>query len=260
MKPVRQAVVLAGGMGTRIRPVLGDVPKLLAPLSRQSYIDWQLEYLGREGFTRILLCLGQGADQIVEQLSRVYSGRDVDYVIEDTPLGTGGALRNALGRLDERFVLLNGDTILKGTLKPLMLVQLQNETDAAILLAHVPDIGAYGAVEVDSCGLVTRFREKGVSSGPVRRSDSPKNRSPALFRLRSRTDTYIGGLVSAGAYCIPRHLVERISVGPCSLERDVLPKWAATGSLFGVVTKEGFVDIGTPQGYQQASLLMESLA
>ena len=132
MKPVRQAVVLAGGMGTRIRPVLGDVPKLLAPLSRQSYLDWQLQYLGREGFTRILLCLGQGANQIVEHLSRTYPDRDVDYVIEETPLGTGGALRNALGSLDERFVLLNGDTILKGTLKPLMLVQLQNETDAAI--------------------------------------------------------------------------------------------------------------------------------
>ncbi|MCH7787433.1 MAG: nucleotidyltransferase family protein [Chloroflexi bacterium] len=234
METVRQAVVLAGGMGTRIRPVLGDVPKLLAPLSRQSYIDWQLDYLGREGFTRILMCLGQGAGQIVEHLSSFYSGRNVDYVIEETPLGTGGALRNALSRLDERFVLLNGDTILKGSLKPLMYAQSQNENDAAILLAQMPDIGAYGAVEVDSCGLVTRFREKGVSSGP--------------------------GLVSAGAYCIPRHLVEMISVGPCSLERDVLPVWAATGSLFGVVTNEGFVDIGTPQGYQQASLLMESLA
>ncbi|MCH8109593.1 MAG: NTP transferase domain-containing protein, partial [Chloroflexi bacterium] len=222
MKPVRQAVVLAGGMGTRIRPVLGDVPKLLAPLSRQSYIDWQLDFLCREGFTRILLCLGQGAGQIVEHLSSFYSGRNVDYVIEETPLGTGGALRNALGRLDERFVLLNGDTILKGTLKPLMLVQLQNETDAAILLAHVPDIGAYGAVEVDSCGLVTRFREKGVSNG--------------------------SGLVSAGAYCIPRRFVERISVGPCSLERDVLPRWAATGSFHGVVTIKGFADIRTPQG------------
>lgn len=245
MKSVRQAVVLAGGMGTRIRPVLGDVPKLLAPLSRQSYLDWQLEYLGREGFMRVLLCLGQGAGQIVEHLSRTYPDRDVDCVIEETPLGTGGALRNALGRLDERFVLLNGDTILKGALEPLIVARSQNETDAAILLAQVPDVGAYGAVEVDSCGLVTRFREKGVSGGPVRRSDS---------------DIGIGGLVSAGAYCIPRHLIERISVGPRSLERDVLPGWAATGFLHGVVTDEGFVDIGTPQGYQQASLLMESLA
>ena len=234
METVRQAVVLAGGMGTRIRPVLGDVPKLLAPLSRQSYIDWQLDFLCREGFTRILMCLGQGAGQIVEHLSSFYSGRNVDYVIEETPLGTGGALRNALSRLDERFVLLNGDTILKRSLKPLMYAQSQNENDAAILLAQMPDIGAYGAVEVDSCGLVTRFREKGVSSG--------------------------AGLVSAGAYCIPRHLVEAIPIGPCSLERDVLPGWAATRSLCGVVTIEGFVDIGTPQGYEQASELMESLA
>ena len=234
MKPVRQAVVLAGGMGTRIRPVLGDVPKLLAPLSRQSYLDWQLQYLSREGFTRILLCLGQGADQIVEHLSSVYSDRDVDYVIEDTPLGTGGALRNALDCLDERFVLLNGDTILKSTLEPLIAAQSQRETGAAIFLAQMPDVSAYGSVEVDSDGQVTLFREKGVSNGQ--------------------------GLVSAGAYCIPRHLVEAILVGPCSLERDVLPGWAATRSLCGVVTIEGFVDIGTPQGYQQASELMESLA
>jgi len=234
MKPVCQAVVLAGGMGTRIRPVLGEVPKLLAPLNHRSYLDWQLEYLGNEGFTRILLCLGQGADQIVEHLSREYSGQDADYVIEETPLGTGGALRNALSRLDERFVLLNGDTILKSTLEPLMTAQSQCESAAAVFLAQMPDVSAYGAVEVDSGGWVTQFREKGVSSGP--------------------------GFVSAGAYCIPRHLVEVISADPCSLERDILPGWAATGALFGVVTTEGFVDIGTPQGYEQASLLMESLA
>ena len=234
MKPVCQAVVLAGGMGTRIRPVLGEVPKLLAPLNRRSYLDWQLDYLSNEGFTRILLCLGQGADQIVEHLSKEYSGHDVDYVVEETPLGTRGALRNALGQLDERFVLLNGDTILKSTLEPLTTAQSQCETGAAIFLAQMPDVSAYGSVEVDSGGQVTLFREKDVSSGP--------------------------GLVSAGAYCIPRHLVEAISAGPCSLERDVLPRWAAAGSLFGVVTTEGFVDIGTPKGYEQASLLMESLA
>jgi D-glycero-alpha-D-manno-heptose 1-phosphate guanylyltransferase len=228
MPGLSEAVILAGGLGTRLRPVVGDRPKGLALVAGRPFLIRQLEALAGQGVTRVVLAVGFGADAIQAALGDHHGGVALHYAREDHPLGTGGALRQALAHCTTPQVLaLNGDTFLDfsaGTLAE----ALTPPAAAALALAEVPDAGRYGAVERNAEGWITRFQEKGAG-GP--------------------------GWINGGVYALDRAALAPwwpVESAAFSFERAVLAPLAAAGRLRGVPARGGFLDIGTPEDYRRA--------
>jgi NDP-sugar pyrophosphorylase family protein len=225
----RQAVILAGGLGTRIASLSGGLPKTLLPVAGRPFLLHLLEYLAAEAITEAVLLLGVGADAVIAATRSSHpAGLAVRDSIEPEPLGTGGALRHALGRLDDRFFLVNGDTFLRANLAA---IEARHRADgpppaATLALVTVADAGQKGSVALDEAGYITGFVEKGRSGR---------------------------GLINAGVYLIEREAVRDIPAGRAvSLEREVLPSWIDRGGrpgLRGLVTDAYFVDIGMPEDY-----------
>jgi NDP-sugar pyrophosphorylase family protein len=224
----RQAVILAGGLGTRIASLSGGVPKTLLPVAGRPFLHHLLEYLAGQGIARALLLLGVGADVVIAETTGVVPpGLTVTSTTESEPLGTGGALRRALDLLEERFFLVNGDTFLRARLGDIEARHRAVPHLAATLaLVGVPEAGEKGSVEQDGAGFITRFVEKG-------------RRGP--------------GVINAGVYLMEKGAVREIPADrPVSLEREILPAWIDRGGhpgLLGVVTDAYFVDIGLPGDY-----------
>lgn len=218
------AVVLAGGQGTRLRPVLPDAPKALAPIAGRPFLDFLLLALRQQGVGRVVLATGYRADAFDQHLDRWRAlGLEVALSREQEPLGTGGALRLALDAVQtDPFLVLNGDSHCPFDLPSL-------EPAPAIWLVPVDDVRPFGAVAVDAQGLVRSFREKSQTAG--------------------------GGLVNAGIYLLRRADVAAVPPGRAlSLERELMPGLVGRG-LRGVVGAGPLVDIGTPESYAAADRL-----
>jgi NDP-sugar pyrophosphorylase family protein len=216
--------VIAGGLGTRIQPVLGQVPKLLAPISGRPYLAYLLDWLARFGAARVVLGLGHQAQAVVDFL-KTTSRRDlvVETVIEPRPLGTAGAIRFARQQLHSDPVLvMNGDSFADADLCGFLDYHRRIGAKATLLCAEVDDAGRYGRVELDRAGRIHGFVEK----------------DPA-FHGRSP--------VSAGVYLLSAALLDEIAAGTgTSIERDVFAR-APSGSLAAFTGRFAFIDIGTPE-------------
>jgi NDP-sugar pyrophosphorylase family protein len=219
------AAVLAGGLGTRLRPVVADRPKSLAPVRGRPYLSYVLDQLAAAGVGRTVLLTGHGAAAVRSALGDSHRGMRLDYSQEPAPLGTGGAVRHALPLLDAgRVLLLNGDSYCDADLGAL----LADDHPAEMLLARAQDAGRYGAVTLDDAGRVVRFAEKEPGAGP--------------------------GWINAGVYSISRHQLDSLpAVSSFSLERDVFPVWARRGELYGHRCDGRFIDIGTPESFAAAA-------
>jgi NDP-sugar pyrophosphorylase family protein len=227
-------IVLAGGLGSRIRPVLADRPKILAPVAGRPFLDHLLRFLVGHGARKVVLSLGHLADSVTAYLAGVSPALPVETVIEDHPLGTAGAIgfaRHAVA--SDPVLVLNGDTWLEIDFAAMLVAHRRAPgTLATIACVRVPDAGRYGRVELDEGGIVRRFCEK--ESGP----GAP-------------------GLVNAGAYLLSAGLMDDLARGRSrSLEREVFPR-LGPGTLRGFVADgRGFIDIGTPESYAQAESVM----
>jgi NDP-sugar pyrophosphorylase family protein len=221
------AAILAGGFGTRLRPVLSDRPKTLAPVRGRPFIAFLLEQLLTSGIPRVVLCTGFMGDVVQATLGERFGPLPLDYSQETAALGTGGALRLALPQLDSEHVLvMNGDSFCDVNLASFWALHVERQAAATLLLTEVPDTGRYGQVETDSDGAVQRFREKEPGLGP--------------------------GWINAGVYLLRRSVVEAIPEGRAvSLERDVFPALIGRG-LYAYSGGGRFLDIGTPESYEQA--------
>ncbi len=226
-QPFPRACILAGGFGTRLRSLTGDLPKTLVPLGGRPFLEWILRWLEREGCKETVLCLGYKGDIIQAFVQETQFAMELFFSVEAEPLGTGGALRQSLPLLADEVLVINGDTLFATHLRTLLEFHQRHQADVTIALAHTDDASRYGAVEFGSDQRVLRFSEKQQQSG---------------------------GWVSAGIYLMKRKLVaETIPEGPCSLERTILPRWVERNARFYAVPLPGlFVDIGTPEGYQEA--------
>ncbi|MBM3568304.1 MAG: nucleotidyl transferase [Alphaproteobacteria bacterium] len=227
-------LVLAGGLGTRLRGVVDDRPKLLAPIGHRPFLDYLLAWLEAQGFRRIVLSLGHLAQRVVDYLATRAPGRlAVETVIESAPLGTAGALRFARSALvSDPVMVMNGDTFLAADLRLFLDRHEGAGAAASLLCTQVGDGARYGAVAIDPQGRVTGFAEK-----------NPSRQGPAV--------------VNAGIYAFGREglaWLDRLT-GP-SLERDVLAKMP-TGTLQGVVAAGEFVDIGTPESLVAAPAILD---
>lgn len=220
-----EAIVLAGGFGTRLRAVVSDVPKPMAPVAGKPLLEILLSRLAQQGFTHVVLSLGYLADTIVRHFGERFHGMRITHVIEDQPLGTGGAVRLALEHCKHSHVyVFNGDTFLDleiGAIEPLW----QQHHEPIIIAREVPDTARYGHLETHGAH-VTGFAEKG-RSGP--------------------------GLINAGCYVIPRTALNDFAVNqPFSLEQDYLCPLVTRSPLRVFVSHGYFIDIGIPEDYARA--------
>lgn len=224
-----KAFILAGGLGTRLRPRFGDLPKPLAPLGGRPFLARQLEWLAGAGVRQAVLCTGHGADAVREAVGDGAAfGMTLHHSVEPEPLGTGGALRHAAAWVDGPCLVVNGDTL--APCAPWALERARWETGAlgAVAVFRVDDASDRGRVERTAAGAVARFVEKDAShAGPAWVNGGVYAFSPDLWRRMPRVPAF-------------------------SLERDVLPGLAAEGLLAALETEGEFYDIGTPEEWERA--------
>ncbi len=223
-----QAIILCGGLGTRLRPIVSDVPKTMADIRGRPFLEYLLAQLRSSGIGQAVLCAGFRAEQIRAHCgagSRF--GLQLEYSIESEPLGTAGALKLAEPLLDgDSWLLMNGDSFFDIPIPDLIQAHARDPAVVTLALARVEDASRYGAVELAADGVVTHFSQN---------FDSPQP-----------------GLINGGIYMLERSALQRIPANrTVSLERDVLPGLVGRG-LRGLPFGGFFVDIGVPAGYVRA--------
>ena len=221
-----QAVLLAGGLGTRLRSVVADRPKPMALIGDKPFMEYVVRELKNHGITEIVFAVGYKGSMVEEYFGDGERlGIKVSYAYEETLLGTAGAIKNA-GRLvtDVRFFVLNADTFYQIQYDRLVKMSQEKNLDMALVLREVPDVSRYGRAVLEGDRL-TAFDEKTEGASP--------------------------GTINGGGYYMKRALLDEIPEGKVSLEHDMIPKWLSGGekALGGIVNDGYFIDIGIPEDY-----------
>jgi mannose-1-phosphate guanylyltransferase len=226
-----QALLLAGGEGTRLRPLTYTTPKPVMPLAGRPFLSFMLDWAHLHGVDEVILSCGFMSDEVKLVLGDIYDGMRLRYVVEEEPLGTAGPVRRAYdeGLLEERVLVLNGDVLTDIDLTAELQYHERTGARATLALYAVEDTSSYGVVPTAEDGAVEAFIEKGGG-------DAPTNR------------------INAGAYVIERDLVESsIPAGRAvSFEREVFPSLVGEG-LYGFDAAGYWIDIGTPERYLEAT-------
>ncbi len=220
---VTTAIVLAGGLGKRLRTVISDRPKALAPAAGKPFLHYIFTFLASQGIQETILSVGYLADQVKAFAGTGSSwGMKIRCVQEEIPLGTGGAARLASSGLPEPFLVMNGDTLFLVELAALEKAHKHSGALATLCLRLMTDIEARGRVEIDPAGMIRNFHEK------------PQNQGTAL--------------ANGGIYLFEPGALDSISENkPTSLEKDFFPHLALAGKLSGFIQDAYFCDIGTPE-------------
>jgi D,D-heptose 1,7-bisphosphate phosphatase len=227
----RQCVILAGGMGTRLGAFVETLPKPMLPVSGRPFLEHPVRTVHRFGFDSLLLLTGYRGAVIAEHFDpkgqlAAELGMTFSTLIEEVPLGTGVALRQPAPMLRESFLLVNGDSYFDFNLLDLAARGVAAEAGTAhIALRETRDTTRYGVVEVEG-GRIRGFRERPQGGGP--------------------------GLINGGVYWLNPGIVDEIPSGACSLEKDVFPRLAKKGRLFGTPYAGYFIDIGIREDYRRA--------
>ena len=223
-----EALVLAGGLGTRLRSTIGDNQKVLAGVGGRPFIFRILEQLASSSIRRATLCVGFKADAVKDTLGESFRSLELAYSVESAPMGTAGAIRLALGASSSsRILVMNGDSFIDVDLNAFL--SWSAGRASSILLTKVEDSSRYGRVSIDASSRILSFEEKGSGNGP--------------------------GLINAGIYVFDRALLlDRIPQGrPVSMEKEIFPSLLRDGLLHGFVSDSPFIDIGTPESYKDAN-------
>jgi NDP-sugar pyrophosphorylase family protein len=222
------AAILAGGFGTRLRPVFVDRPKVLAPVHGRPYLTILLDQLAGAGIEEVTLLTGFQSEQVRETLGETHAGLRLTYWEEPFPLGTAGAVRWALPKLATPTILLmNGDSYCAVDFAAFREFHKRTTAQVSLVLARASGATRFGNVLADHHGWVKCFAEKAAVS----------------------TDW-----INAGIYLLERSMLKEIPVGqPFSLEREVLPDWVKRRRVFGFRCRGRFLDIGTPEAYAEAA-------
>jgi len=225
------AVILTGGLGTRIRSLVSDRPKVLAEIVGRPFLTFLLDQLASVGARKAVLCTGYMAEMIQVKLGDGYKSLRLTYSKEQEPLGTGGALRLALPRLQsDPVMVMNGDSYANVDLHAFLEWFLKKDSTVGILLTKVKDTSRYGKVVAAEDGRIESFEEKGGNHEP--------------------------GWINAGIYLMKKKLVAAIPAEkPYSLEREFFPGLIGKG-LYGFRSETEFIDIGTPESFSRAEAFM----
>jgi len=225
-----QALVLAGGEGTRLRPLTLTTPKPVMPLAGRPFLSFMLDWVHSHGVEEVILSCGFMSDEVKSVLGDIYDGMRLRHVAEDEPLGTAGPVRLAYdeGLLEERLLVLNGDVLTDIDLTAELAWHAHAGARVTLALYPVDDTSSYGVVPTADDGQVTEFIEKGGGEAPTNR-------------------------INAGAYVIEREVIDSIPAGRAvSFEREVFPSLIGNG-LYGYDAAGYWIDIGTPERYLEAT-------
>ena len=235
-----EAILLCGGLGTRLRSVVSDRPKPMADIAGKPFLHYLVKMLSESGVKHLIFALGYMGEQIEAyfQSGEEY-GLSISYSYEDSPLGTGGAIRNALSKVSgENVLVLNADTYFHTDYESLLREQLKNKAAMTIASRKIEDISRYGAILKDESGRILRWNEK---------MSSDQAEAPRL------------GEINGGIYVMQKSLIEKIPEGKQSLENDCIPAWLEDGLYLQAVPSDGyFMDIGIPEDYAQFKEDVES--
>jgi len=230
---VKIAIILAGGKGTRLRSVVSDVPKPMAPINNRPFLEYQMDYWIKQGIEQFIISVGYKKEVIIDYFGDNYKIAKIDYVVEDQPLGTGGGFLLALKDVDENCLLLNGDTFFEVDLSLLNKIHDENSSDWTMSLFRANESGRYMGIDVDKNGKI--------------------------LSLESGTDK-IGRLANGGVYLCNPSFIKKVGqnfVGKVSLEDELMPHFLQEqGRLFGVEFSGKFIDIGVPDDYYRASSIL----
>ena len=228
-----RAVVLVGGFGTRLRPLTYSVPKPMLPVGHRPIIENLVTMLADAGIEQVVLALGFKPEPFMQAFpDGVCAGVELHYAVEPEPLDTGGAIRFAAEHagITDTFVVVNGDVLTDLDVASLIEFHRSRAAEATIHLTPVDDPSAYGVVELDDRGRVSRFVEKPAPG------TAPSN------------------LINAGTYVFEPSVLTRIPTGrKVSIERETFPQLVADGTLFAMSTDDYWIDTGRPATYSQAN-------
>ncbi len=230
-----QAVLLVGGMGTRLQPVLPSTPKALAPVGGRSFLELLIRHLQHQGIRRLVMCTGYLGDCIEREIGNgACFGVDIKYSRETMPMGTGGAIKLAQRCLDPGidFLVMNGDSFVEIDFGRLLDFHRQRRALATMAVRFVENSSRYGTVQPGPDSRIVNFFEKTAIEGP--------------------------GLINAGVYVFNAAIFDHIDEGPSSLERDLFPRFLGLGVYAYDRTGE-FIDIGTPADYARATNISDRL-
>ncbi len=231
LSAVSQAVILAGGLGSRLKSVVSDRPKPMALVAGRPFLAHQIEYLTGQGVQRIVLSVGYKKEQIIQHFAHRYGGVEMAYGIEESPLGTGGGLLRALQQCDqnETVLVVNGDTWFPLDIAPMMRLHQKKQADVTLALRKGAGEGRYGGIDLDGSQRIVNFSSQGEEG-----------------------DYINGGAYLIGPVCQRRWLAE--GVRNCSLETDLLESGIREGlRCFGFPSSAAFIDIGLPADYARAA-------
>jgi D-glycero-alpha-D-manno-heptose 1-phosphate guanylyltransferase len=223
---IKEAIILAGGLGTRLRSTVPDLPKCLAPVGGRPFIAWLTDYFRREGIERFIFALGYKSDEFDAFFRTEFPHGGYAISLEAEPLGTGGAIRRACDQVKGKTVLiLNGDTFFRIDLETLAEFHAARHAACTLCLKPMQDFDRFGVVELAPDGRVSRFREK---------------------------QYYPAGLINGGVYALEKSaLLEREYPNVFSFEKDYLEA-GREERLYGLVQDRYFIDIGIPEDYRRA--------
>jgi D-glycero-alpha-D-manno-heptose 1-phosphate guanylyltransferase len=230
-----EMLILAGGFGTRLKSVVSDVPKPMAPVAGCPFLAYLLDYWIGQGIQRFVISTGHLASVIESHFGNTYRSASITYVHEQFPLGTGGALRLALNSVtwaNELALMANGDTWFPVQLQQLCADAVQQGTSITLALKRLEKNDRYGGVAIGAEGKITAFGEKATG----------------------------GSYINAGCYLFNVSAIKKAFAGMSatfSLENDFLVPFASQGFVGSSIQDQPFLDIGIPEDYQRASVFLK---
>ena len=223
------AIILAGGMGTRLKTIISDLPKPMAPIMNVPFLTYQLNYLKYFGIKKVIFSVGYLSEKIIAHYNQSFENISIEYSIEKNPLGTGGGIRMAMSNLNEDLVLiLNGDSFFDLNLEQFYNLHLEQKAEFSLALRYVNNSERYGNIEFNSTHQITSFIEK-----------NQLNQS---------------GYINAGVYILSKKLYLQNTKPDInfSIEKDFFEKQLNQLIIKGFEFKDYFIDIGIPEDYLKA--------
>ncbi|ECQ7390230.1 nucleotidyltransferase family protein [Campylobacter jejuni] len=213
-----QAIILCGGLGARLKSVIKDIPKPMAPINNKPFLEFIFEYLKKQGIKEVILAVSYKYEVIKEYFKDEFLGIKIKYSIEKEPLGTGGAIKDALKFIQNQVYVLNGDTIFDIDLKKLVL----NDSKICITLKQMQNFDRYGTVNVDDQGIVTSFEEK-------------------VFKKQ--------GLINGGIYLLKKDIFDKFDLEKKFSFEEFLQENYIKLKARAEIFDDYFIDIGVPEDY-----------
>jgi D-glycero-alpha-D-manno-heptose 1-phosphate guanylyltransferase len=224
---ISTAIILAGGLGTRLRSVVSDLPKCMAPVNGRPFLDHVIDYLQKQGVTHYIFSVGYKAEAIIQHIQTSYPHINADFAVENSPLGTGGAIHYACQYAkEENAIIVNGDTLFEVNISELSEIHLSHQSECTLSLKPMHQFERYGVVTMNEKNQIIGFKEK---------------------------QYYESGLINGGVYALNiSKFMEHQFPKVFSFEKDYMEAYYSKGLFYGYISDSYFIDIGIPEDYSKA--------